>query len=129
VSHDKIKQAARERMAETGEPYTTARREAIEAHQSGQRDASQSADVLAELRRAATELDQLAGQLPEAQRVIEETAREASGIAEDVQPEKLLADLGRAAGQLELLAGQLPGLHRVMAETERAVREREVASA
>ena len=33
MSHDKIKAAARERMAETGEPYATARREAIRQHQ------------------------------------------------------------------------------------------------
>ena len=29
MSHDKIKAAARKRMAETGEPYATARREVI----------------------------------------------------------------------------------------------------
>lgn len=34
MSHDKIKTAARERMAETGEPYVTARREIIRQHQS-----------------------------------------------------------------------------------------------
>jgi hypothetical protein len=33
MSHDKIKAAARERMAATGEPYATARREAIRRHQ------------------------------------------------------------------------------------------------
>jgi hypothetical protein len=33
MSHDKIKAAARRRMAETGEPYTTARREVIKKHQ------------------------------------------------------------------------------------------------
>jgi hypothetical protein len=33
MSHDKIKAAARARMAETGEPYTAARREAIRQHQ------------------------------------------------------------------------------------------------
>jgi hypothetical protein len=33
MSHDKIKAAARERMAETGEPYVTARREVIRQHQ------------------------------------------------------------------------------------------------
>jgi len=33
MSHDKIKAAARERMAETGEPYAAARREAIREHQ------------------------------------------------------------------------------------------------
>jgi hypothetical protein len=32
MSHDKIKAAARERMAQTGEPYATARREAISEH-------------------------------------------------------------------------------------------------
>jgi predicted kinase len=32
MSHDKIKTAARERMAETGEPYATARREVIREH-------------------------------------------------------------------------------------------------
>jgi hypothetical protein len=32
MSHDKIKAAARERMAETGEPYAAARREAIRQH-------------------------------------------------------------------------------------------------
>jgi hypothetical protein len=32
MSHDKIKAAARERMAETGEPYATARREAMRQH-------------------------------------------------------------------------------------------------
>jgi hypothetical protein len=29
MTHDKIKEAARQRMAETGEPYATARREVI----------------------------------------------------------------------------------------------------
>ena len=33
MSHDKIRAAARERMAETGEPYATARREVIKYHQ------------------------------------------------------------------------------------------------
>jgi adenylylsulfate kinase-like enzyme len=33
MSHDKIKAAARERMAGTGEPYATARREVIRQHQ------------------------------------------------------------------------------------------------
>ena len=32
MSHDKIKAAARERMAQTGEPYATARREVIREH-------------------------------------------------------------------------------------------------
>src|ERR1700684_4039086 len=32
MSHDKIQTAARERMAETGEPYATARREVIREH-------------------------------------------------------------------------------------------------
>ena len=34
MSHDKIKSAVRARMAETGEPYATARREVIREHQS-----------------------------------------------------------------------------------------------
>jgi hypothetical protein len=38
MSHDKIKAAARKRMAETGEPYATARREVIKDYQ--QADAS-----------------------------------------------------------------------------------------
>jgi len=33
MSHDKIKAAARRRMADTGEPYATARREVIKEHQ------------------------------------------------------------------------------------------------
>jgi hypothetical protein len=33
MSHDKIRAAARKRMAETGEPYATARREVIKDHQ------------------------------------------------------------------------------------------------
>ncbi len=33
MSHDKIRAAARKRMAETGEPYATARREVIKAYQ------------------------------------------------------------------------------------------------
>jgi predicted kinase len=33
MSHDKIRTATRERMAETGEPYTAARREVIRQHQ------------------------------------------------------------------------------------------------
>jgi hypothetical protein len=33
MSHDKVKAAARVRMAETGEPYATARREVIRQHQ------------------------------------------------------------------------------------------------
>jgi hypothetical protein len=33
MSHDKIRDAARKRMAETGEPYATARREVIKNHQ------------------------------------------------------------------------------------------------
>jgi len=33
MSHDKIRAAARKRMADTGEPYTAARREAIKEHQ------------------------------------------------------------------------------------------------
>jgi len=35
MSHDKVKAAARVRMAETGEPYATARREVIREHQAG----------------------------------------------------------------------------------------------
>jgi hypothetical protein len=40
MSHDKIKAAARRRMAETGEPYATARREVIKEHKAarGRRD-------------------------------------------------------------------------------------------
>jgi hypothetical protein len=33
MSHDKIKAAARKRMAETGEPYATVRREVIKDYQ------------------------------------------------------------------------------------------------
>jgi hypothetical protein len=33
MSHDKIRAAARQRMAETGEPYATARREVIKNYQ------------------------------------------------------------------------------------------------
>jgi hypothetical protein len=33
MSHDKIRAAARKRMAETGEPYAAARREVIKSHQ------------------------------------------------------------------------------------------------
>jgi len=33
MSHDKIRAAARKRMAETGEPYATARREVVKNHQ------------------------------------------------------------------------------------------------
>jgi hypothetical protein len=33
MSHDKIRAAARKRMAETGEPYATARREVIKIYQ------------------------------------------------------------------------------------------------
>jgi hypothetical protein len=33
MSHDKIRAAARKRMAETGEPYATARREVIKNYQ------------------------------------------------------------------------------------------------
>jgi len=33
MSHDKIRAAARKRMAETGEPYATARREVIKDYQ------------------------------------------------------------------------------------------------
>src|ERR1700731_642914 len=33
MSHDKIRAAARKRMAETGEPYAAARREVIKNHQ------------------------------------------------------------------------------------------------
>ena len=36
MSHDKISAAARKRMAETGEPYTTARRAVIREHQPGE---------------------------------------------------------------------------------------------
>jgi hypothetical protein len=45
MSHDKIRAAARKRMAETGEPYATARREVIKNHQearAGPRAASSS---------------------------------------------------------------------------------------
>lgn len=37
VSHDKIKAAARRRMARTGESYVTARREVIKAHKATRR--------------------------------------------------------------------------------------------
>jgi hypothetical protein len=33
MSHDKIRAAARKRMAQTGEPYAAARREVIREHQ------------------------------------------------------------------------------------------------
>jgi hypothetical protein len=38
MSHDKIKAAARERMARTGEPYAAARRAVIREHQAAGRD-------------------------------------------------------------------------------------------
>jgi hypothetical protein len=42
MSHDKIRAAARERMAETGEPYATARREVIKNYQAAGAGASSS---------------------------------------------------------------------------------------
>ena len=42
MSHDKIRAAARKRMAETGEPYATARREVIKNHQQAGAGASSS---------------------------------------------------------------------------------------
>jgi len=42
MSHDKIKAAARKRMAETGEPYATARREVIKDYQQAGAGASSS---------------------------------------------------------------------------------------
>ena len=42
MSHDKIRAAARQRMAETGEPYATARREVIKNHQAAGAGASSS---------------------------------------------------------------------------------------
>ena len=42
MSHDKIRAAARKRMAETGEPYATARREVIKDHQEAGASASSS---------------------------------------------------------------------------------------
>ena len=47
MSHDKIRAAARKRMAETGEPYATARREVIKNHQEAGpgRGAAASADT------------------------------------------------------------------------------------
>jgi hypothetical protein len=42
MSHDKIRAAARQRMAETGEPYATARREVIKNHQAAGVGASSS---------------------------------------------------------------------------------------
>jgi len=42
MSHDKIKAAARKRMAETGEPYATARREVIKNYQQAGAAASSS---------------------------------------------------------------------------------------
>src|ERR1700739_4388888 len=42
MSHDKIKAAARKRMAETGEPYATARREVIKNYQQSGASASSS---------------------------------------------------------------------------------------
>jgi hypothetical protein len=41
MSHDKIKAAARERMAQTGEPYAAARREAIRQHSTTQHATTQ----------------------------------------------------------------------------------------
>ena len=52
MSHDKIRAAARKRMAETGEPYATARREVIKDYQaagaasSSTRDGSLSATAI-----------------------------------------------------------------------------------
>ena len=43
MSHDKIRAAARKRMAETGEPYAAARREVIKNHQDAGPAASSSA--------------------------------------------------------------------------------------
>lgn len=42
MPHDKIKAAARKRMAETGEPYATARREVIKDYQQARAGASSS---------------------------------------------------------------------------------------
>jgi hypothetical protein len=43
MSHDKIRAAARKRMAETGEPYATARREVINDYQEARAAASSNA--------------------------------------------------------------------------------------
>ena len=43
MTHDKIKAAARERMAETGEPYATARREVIKNYQGARATSPSSA--------------------------------------------------------------------------------------
>ena len=45
MSHDKIKAAARKRMAETGEPYATARREVIRNYQPAGAGASSSSSA------------------------------------------------------------------------------------
>ncbi len=45
MSHDKIKAAARKRMAETGEPYATARREVIKDYQQAGAGASSSSSA------------------------------------------------------------------------------------
>ncbi len=42
MTHDKIRAAARKRMAETGEPYATARREVIKNYQEAEAGASSS---------------------------------------------------------------------------------------
>jgi hypothetical protein len=45
MSHDKIRAAARKRMAETGEPYATARREVIKNHQAAGAGAASSSSA------------------------------------------------------------------------------------
>jgi len=47
MPHDRIKTEARERMAETGEPYSVARRAVIQAHQQEQRLARLTAQAAA----------------------------------------------------------------------------------
>jgi hypothetical protein len=109
MSHDKIKAAARKRMAETGEPYTLARRRVIAEHQAAQRNAKAEAagvvgpglERLAEAARAADIGPQLAAQLAEAARAADIGPQLAAQVAEaaraaDIGPQ-LAAQVAEAA--------------------------------
>jgi hypothetical protein len=69
MSHDKIKAAARKRMAETGEPYATARREVIKNHQQSGAAASSASSAwfaidYSDMRRASLRASRLQNQGP-----------------------------------------------------------------
>jgi exonuclease VII small subunit len=119
MSHDQFKAAVRQRMAETGEPYTVARREHLRQQADGasqpdnaaMNDPAGLAQVRADIERAAREMAAGPAALEQAM------ASAMQKVADPASLEQVMADAGSVAA--EMAAGPA-ALEQVMADLERA---------